>query len=317
MSSPSPQGWCPAGGTQLPTGGSPTCPATTPTGSICVTFINQTSEQINIVAEYGSSTTCTTVAATQTTRISVTPPSYWTATGASTGLAYLEDYEVVGPQTFSLAPFIDYPSYTAHKPIPWAIATVGVSVTALAVAAWGFEVNRAERRAWCQANPQSCALIAYRDPKNGRLKYKGNPAGMPRNRWALPFALLVIVAGLLALGWAASRGAFGFSTLSPDACNARGSGWVWTSIADNGFARTLVRFTGLGTCANGRWQANCARQNLAVNNGANNIAWDSAAANSTTTTTWSCACIDPTNSNTYNCSGVALGNDYCSPCGSI
>lgn len=317
----------------LPVCSQPTVTATAPSctsgqGAICVTILNFTNEvlQVNTQSDTDASVSlCAQVPAGPASGVpppfvvSFYEPSTWSIYGTVSRTRYLDGEALFADETFKVAvqyPFISYSS----KVVPYGHMAAGCALSAGGVMLWGTTVNRHARKVACGNDPASCALVASRNTKNGRLEYRGYPTGMRKDQWGWPFAVLVVITlGLLVL-WVGSRGYFGFSPLNSVQCSARPDGyWFWTSAdvppdtpyhgRDTGFYNWAVRWLGLGQCYSPVLTNLCTINQVA----GQTVQWDNTVAQSQSN--YNCACYDPTTNAYLNCT-QASGSGQCTTCAS-
>lgn len=296
--------WCSAG-SQWHGGAGIACGSASD-GQMCTTFVNQTDEVLDITGGTAGVSQCLTVAVGASVATSSGSPAFWTVTGDSTGTQYLLNQEVVVAQTITFVKGFTATSYTEHREVPWPEATIGTVAAAAFVWGWGEWKDKRARRWFCEHNPGACQMLEDRNPQTGRVQLRGYPPGMKRNARALPLLILCVLAALLAVGWAASQGAFGYSTLTWTQCTGRATGgWVWTALQQTPVGNAITRWTGLGVCANPQWEQRCYETAQMQNN--SDIAWNVAAANTLSASTWQCACQTSDGTQTYECTGFSSG----------
>lgn len=304
------QSWCPSAAALSCTSDTSCTPSATLS---CVTWVNATtnpSQTLNFVGDISGTPMCFTVAPNCSWTVQVLLPASWTVTGETSGTELLVDFLTNVSGTYTVTSLLPSVPYSEHRTIPWLPLAIGSGVASIGVAAYGILVNRSAVRRVCEANPNACALNIVRDPQTGVPRIRGKPTGFKSNLWLLPALLLALLAIALVVGYAASRGAFGYSTLSYESCLARSNGWFFTSLYNQPMSRFIAQFLGLGRCANNTAETNCII--MAQQNPNTGFHYDIAVAQSSDPNVYGCACITSTGQG-YNCNGGG-GNQECSIC---
>ena len=305
--------WCPAGGTLECTNDTGCTPSQTVS---CVTWVNSTAsptETVNCVGNSGGQSACFSIEPGCSWTIEIALPAVWTITGATTTTILVQDFTTNASGSYNVSSTPPIIGYSKHKVIPWLPMAIGTGLGAAAVAGYGIFVNDNARRRVCTANPAICTFKV--DPKLSTNKGKptGYPQGFKRNLWVLPAIILGLLAIALALGYAASLGAFGYSTLPYDQCLARSNGWVFSSLDNTSFSNFVVRWFGLGRCANRYSEANCS---VIASTTGEPYRYDTHVAQDPREAYYLCACLDTRNNNQgWNCSS-ASGSLPCTICAS-